>query len=230
VEAEQVSLVAGEGYVISFQERPGDVFDAVRERIRTGKGRIRTMGSDYLIYALVDAIVDEYFQICERLGEEVEPVHDELIEEPTPRTLQRVHELRGQVLFLRRSLWPLREVLSGLGRVELELYRETTRLYLRDVYDHTIQVIETIESYRDVIGGMTDLYLSSVSNRMNEVMKVLTIIATIFIPLSFLAGLYGMNFDYMPELHWKWSYPAVLVVMVGAAALMLGYFRRRDWL
>jgi magnesium transporter len=230
VEAEQVSIVLAGNVVLTFQERPGDVFDSVRDRIRTAKGRIRRMGPDYLVYSLIDAVVDNYFLVCERLGESVEPLHDELVSEPTPASLQRIHEMKGELLALRKALWPLREVVSSLERSESQFFQRATRLYLRDVYDHTIQVIETIETYRDMIAGMVDLYLSSVSNRMNEVMKVLTIIATIFIPLTFIAGIYGMNFAYMPELGWRAGYPVVLAVMALIAAGMVLYFRRKDWL
>ncbi len=230
VDAEQVSIIMRENVVISFQERPGDVFNPVRERIKSARGRIRRMGADYLLYSLIDAVVDNYFAICEDVGDRIEPLHDALISEPAPGTLGRVHELKNELLFLRRSVWPLREVVSGLERSELPIIAKPTRLYMRDVYDHTIQVIDTIETYRDMIGGMVDLYLSSVSNRMNEVMKVLTIIATLFIPLTFVAGIYGMNFEHMPELGWKYGYLAVLAVMALIVAAMLYYFRRRDWL
>jgi magnesium transporter len=230
VEVEQVSLVLGRNHVLSFQEKAGDVFDPVRIRIREGRGRIRRMGADYLLCCLLDAVVDGYFSVCEFLSERVEPLHDQLLEEPTPETLSEVHALRQETLALRKSVWPLREVANRLERLESPLICDETRLYLRDVYDHTVQIIETIESYRDTIGGLADLYLSSVSNRMNEVMKVLTIIATIFIPLSFVAGVYGMNFANMPELGWQWGYPAALAVMATVAVGMLIYFRRRKWL
>jgi len=230
VDAEQVSLVLGKRFVLSFQEREGDVFGAVRDRIRTGKGRIRKMGADYLLYSLMDAVVDNYFGVCEKLGEGIDPLRDELIEAPRPDALQKVHRLKSEVLFLRKAVWPLREVVSALERTESTLFAKGTRAYLRDVYDHTIQVIDTIETFRDMIGGMADLYLSSVSNRMNEVMKVLTIIATIFIPLGFIAGLYGMNFRAMPELAWRWGYPMALGIMVAVAGGMLLYFRKREWI
>jgi magnesium transporter len=229
VVAEQVSMILAENVVVSLQEREGDVFDGVRDRIRSAKGRIRAMGADYLVYALLDAIVDNYFAVCERLGEKTEPLHEELMEGPSPRTLQEIHKIKAEVLFMRKALWPLREVIGGLARAEMPLFAEATRLYLRDVHDHTIQVIETMETYRDMVSGMLDMYLSSVSNRMNEVMKVLTIIATIFIPLSFVAGVYGMNFRYMPELGWRWGYPLALGVMLAVAGVMLSYFRKRDW-
>ncbi len=234
--AEQVSIILGQNFVISFQEREGDVFNAVRERIRNGKGRIRRMGSDYLAYALIDLIVDHYFSILEKLGEEIEELEEALLTNPKPETMQNIHELKREMIFLRRAVWPLREVISGLERSESKLIADSTRIFLRDVYDHTIQVIDSIESFRDMLSGMLDLYLSSISNRMNEVMKVLTIIATIFIPLTFIAGIYGMNFNpesspfNMPELNWYWGYPAVWAVMLGIGFIMFVYFRRRKWL
>jgi magnesium transporter len=227
---EQVSLILGPAFVISFQEREQDVFDSIRERIRNGRGRIRQMGADYLAYALLDAIVDNYFGVLERLGERIEHLEDEVVTNPTPETLQVLHDLKREMIFLRKSVWPLREVISVLERRESALIRETTGLYLRDLYDHTIQVIDTVETLRDMLSGMLDIYLSSVSNRMNEVMKVLTIIATIFIPLTLVAGIYGMNFQYMPELGWRWGYPAVWGVMLAVSAWMLAYFRRKRWL
>jgi magnesium transporter len=230
IQTEQVSLILGSNFVISFQEREGDVFNPVRERIRTGKGRIRKMGADYLAYALIDTIVDNYFIIPEKLGERIESIEEELVANPTPETLQAIHTLKRKLIFLRKSLWPLREVISGLQRTESTLIHESTDIYLRDVYDHTIQVIDTIETSRDILSGMLDIYLSSISNRMNQVMKVLTIIATIFIPLTFIAGIYGMNFVYMPELGSPWGYPVVLLVMAGIGILMLVYFKRKKWL
>jgi len=230
ISSEQVSLVLGSNFVISFQEREGDVFNPIRERIKKGKGRIRKMGADYLAYALVDSIIDNYFALLERLGEGIEDAEEELVKMPTSETLQSIHKLKREMIFLRKSVWPLREVVSGLERGETPLVHESTRVYLRDVYDHTIQVIDNVENFRDMVSGMLDIYLSSVSNRMNEVMKVLTIFASIFIPLTFIAGVYGMNFAFMPELGWRWSYPAVLVVMALAAAALLVYFRRKRWL
>jgi magnesium transporter len=230
VEAEQVSLVLGSNFVISFQERTGDVFDQVRDRIRNSKGRIRKMGPDYLAYALVDAAVDNYFVILERLGETIESLEEQLVADPSQKTLQLIHSLKREMISLRKSVWPLRELISGLERSESPLIRETTGVYLRDVYDHTIQVIDTVESFRDMVSGMLDIYLSSISNRMNAVMKVLTIIATLFIPLTFIVGIYGMNFKYMPELEWHWGYPAILAVMGAVAVVMVIYFRRKKWL
>jgi magnesium transporter len=230
VESEQVSIVLGPNFVISFQEIIGDVFDHVRDRIRNTKGRIRKMGPDYLAYSLIDAIVDGYFTILEKLGEKIEYLEEQLVTAPTEQTLQQIHRLKREMIVLRKSVWPLREVISGLQRTESKLISKVTSIYLRDVYDHTIQVIDTIESFRDMVTGMVDIYLSSISNRMNAVMKVLTIIATIFIPLTFIAGVYGMNFKYMPELQWRWGYGAVLLVMALVAVVMLIYFRKKKWL
>ncbi len=227
---EQVSLVLGPNYVLSFQEREGDVFDVVRERLRNAKGRIRKYGPDYLAYALLDAVVDNYFVILEQIGEKVGSLEEDLVEDPKPETLQSIHEMKREMIILRKSVWPLREVVNGLARGDSKLVHQSTDLFLKDVYDHTIQVIDAVETYRDVLSGMLDLYLSTVSNRMNEVMKVLTIIATIFIPLTFIAGIYGMNFQFMPELGWHWSYPLVWLVMLIAALSMVIFFKRKKWL
>ncbi len=230
ITSEQVSIILGSNFVISFQEREGDVFNFVRERLRNSKGRIRKMGADYLAYALVDAIIDNYFIILEKIGEDIEDMEEELVTNPVPETLQTIHDLKREMIVLRKSVWPLREVISALERGESPLIQESTGIYFRDVYDHTIQVIDSIETFRDMVSGMLDIYLSSVSNKMNEVMKVLTIIATIFIPLTFIAGIYGMNFQFMPELGWRWGYPAVWLVMSAVLITMLVYFRRKRWL
>ncbi|MCF7855800.1 MAG: magnesium/cobalt transporter CorA, partial [Candidatus Pacebacteria bacterium] len=217
-------------YEITFQVREGDVFGLVRERIRNGKGRIRKMGVDYLFYSLLDAVIDGYFELLERVGERVEVVEDKVMKNPVPATLAEIHDLRTQVVFLRKSVWPLREAVSSLEKTESSLIKKNTKVFLRDVYDHTIQLIDTIETYRDVASSLFEMYLSMVSNRMNEVMKVLTIIATIFIPITFVAGIYGMNFEHMPELKYPWAYPAVWGVMIGIVLVMLAYFKRKDWL
>ncbi|UCG80805.1 MAG: magnesium/cobalt transporter CorA [Desulfobacterales bacterium] len=230
VRAEQFSLILGSNFLISFQERVGDVFEQVRERIRKGKGRIRKAGVDYLAYALMDAIVDKYFVIMEVFGEKVEALEEELVENPTSRTLETIHTMKREMIYFRKQVWPLREVVGSLVRGEFSLVSETTAVYLRDVHDHTIQVIDTLESLRDVLGGMLDLYLSTISNRMNEVMKVLTIIATIFIPLSFAAGIYGMNFKYMPELEWQWGYFMFWGFIVVIVIAMVAYFKKKAWL
>jgi len=228
--SEQISLILGKNFVLTFQEREGDLFDPLRERIRNGKGRLRKMGPDYLVHALLDAIVDQYFVVLEKLGERIEFLEDELVTRPTPSTLQVLHRLKREMISLRKSVWPLREVIGTLERGESSLIQASTNLYLRDVYDHTIQVIDNVETFRDMLSGMLDIYLSSISNRMNEIMKVLTIISTIFIPLTFIVGLYGMNFKHMPELEWPWGYPAVLLLMSGVTVFMLFYFRRKKWL
>jgi magnesium transporter len=227
---EQISMILGSDFVVSFQEREGDVFDVIRERLRSNKGRIRKMKADYLAYALIDAIVDNYFMILEKLGEAIEEIEDKLVTDPRSETLQTIHDLKRETVFLRKSVWPLREVISRLERSESPLIGKSTFVYLRDVYDHTIQVMDSVDTFRDMLSGMLDIYLSSVSNRMNEIMKVLTVIATIFIPLTFIVGIYGMNFKYMPELAQPWGYPAVLILMLAIALVMLVYFRRKKWI
>jgi len=230
IQHEQLSLILMPGVVLSLQEFEEDVFDPVRERIRKGKGHIRTKGADYLMYALIDTIVDHYFHLFEEIGEQVEILQEEVITDPQPKTLHQIQNLKREMIFLRKSVWPLREIISALVRGDYSLIHEDVILYLRDVYDHTIQVIDTVETYRDMLSGMLDIYLSSVSNKMNEVMKVLTIIATIFIPLTFLAGIYGMNFKYMPELELKWAYPILWIIMISVFGFMLIYFKRKKWL
>jgi len=230
INPEQVSLILGPNFLITFQEREGDVFNHIRDRIRKAKGRIRKTKADYLTYSLIDTIVDHYYVVLEKLGEWIEGLEEELVGNPTPETLQTIHTLKRELIFLRRSVWPLREAVISLERGESTLIHESTGIYLRDVYDHTIQVIDTIETFRDMVSGMLDVYLSSISNRMNEVMKVLTIIATIFIPLTFVAGIYGMNFKYIPELEWHWGYAGALILMGLIAFVMLLYFRRKRWL
>ncbi|MFX0117271.1 MAG: magnesium/cobalt transporter CorA, partial [Candidatus Hodarchaeota archaeon] len=229
IRSEQVSLILGTDFVFSFQETDWDIFDPIRERIRSAKGRLRRLGGDYLAYSLMDIIIDQYFLILETIGDIVEDVEEELVDNPSPQTLQEIRKLKRDLINLRRSIWPLREVIAGLERAESPLIDEKTRIYFRDVYDHTIQVIETVETFRDMVSGMLDIYLSSVSNKMNEIMKVLTIIATIFIPLTFIAGLYGMNFKYMPELEWQLGYPMVWIAMIAITLVMSAYFRRKGW-
>ena len=228
--AEQLSLIVGPNYLFSFQERPGDVFEPVRERLRQGRIRIRTRGTDYLAYALIDAVVDHYYRVLEQIGDRIEELEEAAMHDPSIEVMHRIHRLKGEVIVLRRAVWPLREALSQMYRGDIAGITEDTQLFVRDVYDHCVQVIDTTETLREVLASSMDLYMSGVSNRMNEVMKVLTIIATIFIPLSFFAGLYGMNFDYMPELGVRWAYPALLVGMATVAGGMLWFFRRRGWL
>jgi magnesium transporter len=228
-QVEQVSIVFGKNFVISFQEKQGDIFESIRTRIRNGKGRIRKMGTDFLAYALIDAVVDHYFIILEKDGEKIEELEDQVVADPEPKTLQQIHRLKREMIFLRRSVWPLRELVNSLERGESPMIHKTTRIYLRDVYDHTIQVIDTLETYRDMLSGMHDTYLSSISNRMNEVMKVLTIIATIFIPITFIAGVYGMNFEFMPELKWRWAYFGVWGIILFIVLGMVFFFKRKKW-
>jgi magnesium transporter len=228
--SEQISIILGPTFVISFQEKETDIFKPIRERIRAGKGRLRKSGADYLAYSLIDTIVDNYFTILEHLGEKIEIIEESLIKNPSTQTLQAIQHLKREMIFLRKSVWPLRETISSLERTECQLIQESTGLFLKDIYDHTIQVIDTIETFRDMLSGILDIYLSSISNRMNEIMKVLTIIATIFMPLTFLAGVYGMNFKYMPELEWHWGYFFILGIMITIAVSMLVYFRKKRWL
>lgn len=228
--SEQISLIFGRNFLISFQEVQGDVFKNVRERIRKPNTRIRKAGCDYLAYALIDAIVDHYFLILETLGENIEILEEELIENPTSKTMETIHGLKREMIYLRKQIWPIREIINNLVKGDSSLIGTPTHLYFRDVYDHTIQIIDTIESFRDILGGMLDMYLSAVSNKMNEVMKVLTIIATIFIPITFVAGIYGMNFKFIPELEWRWGY----LMFWGIIALVVGgmttYFKKKKWI
>jgi len=236
IRSEQCSFVVGSNFVISFQERFGDVFEPVRDRIRKSEPRIRFMNADYLVYTLVDAIVDGYYSVLEAIGERIESMEDLLVRDPSVENLETIHELKRELVYMRKAVWPLREVISGLERLESPLIQDMTRAYLRDLYEHTIQVIDTVETFRDMVSGLLDIYMSSVSNKMNEVMKVLTIIATIFIPLGFLAGVYGMNFDgsagpyNMPELGFRYGY-----LMFWLAAILIGgglfiFFKRKKWL
>jgi magnesium transporter len=230
VKSEHVSFILGANFVVTFQEQEGDVFNPIRERLKNIRGKIRKKGPDYLLYALMDTVVDNYFLVLEALGEEIEGLEDRLLEKPDPEILHIVHKLKREMIYMRRAVWPLRELINGLLKSESKLIEENTNIFLRDVYDHTIQVIETADTYRDMVSGLQDLYLSSVSNKMNEVMKVLTIIATIFIPLTFIAGIYGMNFEFMPELKWKMGYFFIWGVMVALVAVMVIYFKRKKWL
>lgn len=230
IHSEQVALVLGREYLVSFEEDPGDVFDPVRARLRGGAPRLRRNGADYLAYALLDAVVDGYFNILEHVGEEIADLEEELVSNPTQETLQSIYRLKREMIALRRAVWPLREVINSLLHSESELIQASTRVYLRDVYDHTIQIVEAVESIRDLLAGMLDIYLSGTSNRMNEIVKVLTIFSTLFIPLTFLAGVYGMNFEYFPELKWWFGYPMFWGISIAVALTMLAFFRRRGWM
>ncbi len=229
--AEQVSLILGANFVISFQEGiNGDVFAPIRERIRNGKGKLRSMGADYLAYCLMDAIVDDYFTVLEKAEERIEAIEEEVVANPAQETVRKLHKMKREMIFLRKGVWPLREVLAAMTRRESRLITEPVVVFLRDVYDHTIQVIDIIEVSRDILAGMLDVYLSSMNNRLNEVMKFLTVIATIFMPLSFLASMWGMNFKQMPELEFRWGYPMALCIMVIIALSMVVWFRKKRWL
>ncbi|MBP8685554.1 MAG: magnesium/cobalt transporter CorA [Methanomassiliicoccales archaeon] len=227
---EQLSIVLGKNYVLTFQEREGDVFTNIRERIRNNKGRLRRSGPDYLVYSILDMVVDNYFPALERVGDRVEDIEERMSDDPEPEVLSDIYRLKREVLFLRKSIWPAREVVGAMMRQDIELVAPSTTTYLRDVYDHSIQVMDVVETYTDMLSELTDVYMSMVSNRMNEIMKTLTIIAIIFIPLTFIVGLYGMNFTYMPELTSRYAYPAVLLGMTTIAMVMLLYFRRKGWL
>jgi len=235
-EHEQISLFLGPDYVLTFQERPGDCLDPVRARVRQRGGRFKDHGPDYLAYAILDAVIDGYFPVLEEYGERLEALEEEILERPQQSTILKVQAAKRDMLALRRSIWPQREFLSTLVRDMSPLISETTQLHLRDSYDHAVRIMDLVDTYRDISSGLTDLYMSSVSNRMNDVMKVLTVIATIFIPLTFIAGIYGMNFNpdaspfSMPELNWYWGYPAFWCMMVVIAATLLVFFRRRGWI
>jgi len=228
---EQISIATGSNFVLSFQEGvEGDVFNLIRERLRSGKGRIRKMGADYLTYALLDAVVDNYFVILEKFGDKIELLETELIEKPTQKTVQRIYRLKRELIFLHNAVWPMREVVGALAKHESPIILDATAPYFRDVYDHVIHVIDSVDIYREMISSMLDMYLSSVSNRLNEVMKILTAISLIFMPLTFIVGVYGMNFKYMPELEWRYGYFLTLAVMLGIGVLMFIYFKRKKWL
>ena len=226
---EQVSLILGRNYVISFLEDEGDLFDSIRARLRDSQSRTREMGSDYLTYCLMDKVVDEYFLIIESMGEELEKLEDEVATNPSRMFLHRYNDLKQNAIYLRKSVWPLREVINYLLRNEVGLIKIETLPFFRDLYDHTVQVIETIETYRDLFSDIMDIYLSTLSLRLNEVMKVLTIISTIFIPLTFIVGVYGMNFTHMPEIDWKYGYFGVWVLMIIVAGAMIAFFKKKKW-
>ena len=226
---EQISMILSKSFLITFQEKEEDVFHSIKERIRTEDAKIRKMPMDYLFYSLMDAVVDHYFIVLEQLGERVTHLETQVLKQPSQKTMKAIHNLKRDMILLRKSIWPLREVVSNLRREESSLISDETDLYLKDIYDHTIQAIETAETFSDMLSSLLDLYLSTMSHKMNEVMKVLTIIATIFIPLTFLTGLYGMNFQYMPELDWEFGYPLALGIMFGVAVFMIIYFKRKNW-
>lgn len=228
---EHVSLVMGKDYVLTFQEADGDVFENVRDRLEHSKGRIRTNGADYLLFCLLDAIIDQYFEVVDLIGDKIEQLEETLFQsEPNDEITFEIQELKRTILRIRRAVFPLREVLSRLEKLDNTLIEDKTRNYFRDIYDHILQVSENIDIYREMTRGLMDMYMTTISNKMNEVMKVLTIIATIFIPLTFIAGVYGMNFEFMPELTWKYSYFVLWGIMLVVFLLMIYYFRRKNWI
>ena len=227
---EQISLILGDTFVLSFQEEESDIFQPIIDRIKIPKGKVRTMGPDYLLYALVDLIVDNYFIVMEYISEKIETIEDELISEPEVETLRKIYRIKRTVIDLRKFIWPLRELVNKLQREQSKLISFSLQIYIRDVYDHIFRITETIDNYREIIFGMLDMYLSSVSNKMNDIMKVLTIISTVFIPLSFLTGFYGMNFPHMPEFAYPNSYPILISIMIGIFVIMILYFKRRKWI
>jgi magnesium transporter len=229
-------MFLGANFLLTFQERTGDCFDLVRDRIRRRRGHIRERKADYLAYALLDAVIDGYFPVLEACGERLESLEDAVLDKPSGEQSAQIHEMKRDLLTLRRAIWPQREMINALTRDSSAHVSDQTRVYLRDCYDHTIQLMDMLETYREIASGLVDVYLSSVSARMNEIMKLLTIIATIFIPLGFIAGLYGMNFDTgvspwnMPELSWRWGYPFALGLMAVVAIGLLLFFRKRGWI
>ncbi len=229
VVTEQVSLILGSCFVVTFLEH-ADPFDPLRKRIFTAGAMIRKMKANYLLYSLIDMVIDSYYSIVEKLGDRIEALEENLVTDPDTQTLYDIHHIKNELVLLRKSVWPLREAMSALERSDTPLVGEFMRLYFRDDYEHIIQIIENTESLRDIVSGMLDIYLSSINNRMNSVMKVLTIFASIFIPLTFMASIYGMNFKYMPELEIQWFYPALLASMATVAAVMLIYFKRKNWM
>ncbi len=230
LELEQVSIILGKNFVFSFQEFHPDQYTQIQERIKQSRGRIRRYGVDYLVYVLFDVLVDNYFIILEEFGDKLEELQENLVQNPTNETLEEIYDFKKKILKIRKATWPLREVISQLSKRDSEFITESSIIYFRDVNDHIFHIIDTIETYREMASGLIDLFMSSISNRMNEIMKVLTIIATIFIPLTFIAGLYGMNFQFMPELAWKWGYLTIISVMFVIAIGMVIFFRRKKWI
>jgi magnesium transporter len=228
--SDQVSIILGKSFILSFQEKESGLFDSIKDKMSKNKGRIRKEGTDYLAHAIIDNIVDNYFIVLDNLEEKIEDLEDDLVKKASPSTLDAIHILKRELILLRKSLWPLREAVSSLERSDSPLINKSTIVYFKDIYDHTMAIIDTVETFRDMLSGMLDIYLSTISNRLNEVMKVLTIIATIFMPLTFIAGVYGMNFKYMPELEFRWGYFCVLGIMLVIALLMVRYFKKKKWI
>ena len=230
IEYEQISILVLKNFVFTFMEKPDELFDPILNRLNNEEGHLRNSGSDYLAYVIMDTVVDEYFTLQDAFDELIESIEDDLLTHPSVETLVTIQKIRRELIFLRKTVSPLRELLAAIRRSESPLFDERTKRYFADIYDHSIRIIEAVESYRELISGMLDIYLSSVSNKMNETMKFLTVFASIFIPLTFIAGVYGMNFEYMPELKWKWSYPILWSVFIGIAISLLFYFKKKKWL
>jgi magnesium transporter len=229
IQYEQISLLLLNNFVFTFKEKPDDIFAPILNRLNNGKSHIRDLGADFLAYVIMDTVVDEYFALQDTFDELIETIEDKLLTTPSAQTLTTIQKIKRELIFLRRTVSPLRELLAAIQRSDSPLIQERTKRYFGDIYDHAIRIIESMESYRDLIAGMLEIYLSSVSNKMNETMKVLTVFASIFIPLTFIAGVYGMNFEYMPELKWKWGYPALWAVFIGVSVFLLKFFKKKNW-
>ncbi|MCK9225236.1 MAG: magnesium/cobalt transporter CorA [Candidatus Muirbacterium halophilum] len=227
---EQVSFILKDNIVLTFQEREGDVFDPIRERLKNNKGKVRSSAADYLLYTLADSLIDQYFVILENFADKSEEIEEILLNNPNQKTLSEIYKVKRELLILRKTIWPVREIISSLLKYDGDLIKKDTEIYIRDLYEHTISIIDTVETLRDMASGMVDLYISSVSNRMNEIMKVLTIFSAIFIPLTFIAGVYGMNFANMPELSWEWGYFGVLALMLLLFIAMIFFFKKKKWM
>lgn len=228
-ESEQVSIILNHERILTFQEKESDDFESIRDRIKRKKGKLHKMGPDFLCYSIIDYIIDNYFIVLEKIGERIDLLEEEVLGDTEENTIQKLHSLKRDTLAIRKSLWPIRDILGFMLKPDNTIISDSTRLFLRDAYDHTVEAIETVEVYRDFISGLLDINLSRMSNRMNEVMKVLTLISTIFIPLTFIAGVYGMNFRVMPELEWRFGYYGVIMIMLCVAVIMLIYFKKKKW-
>ena len=229
IDSEQCSLLLGKNYVMSFLERDDDVFDPIIKRIKAGKQKITSASSGFLVYSLIDIIVDDYYSILEQIGEDIEDLEDNIIEKPSIKDIEQIHSIKHSLIYLRKAVWPLREVVKKFDVEAADFYDKSDYIYLRDLYDHIIQIIDTVETQREILAEILDIYLSSVSNKLNQIMKVLTIISTIFIPLTFISSIYGMNFKFMPELEWQWSYPILMTSMLIISGVMLFMFKRKGW-
>jgi magnesium transporter len=230
IDYEQISMLVMQGFVFTFKEKSDDLLLPVIARLKNSRGRFRSLGADYLLYAILDTLVDQNFDLLDQLEEALTSLEDEIFANPTPTVLSKIQGTKRDIIKMRRYISPIRDLIGGLLRSESGLIHDSTHIYLRDVYDHVLRITESIETHRDILSSLLEIYLSSISSKMNEVMKVLTVFASIFIPLTFLTGIYGMNFDFLPELHWNWSYPALWVVFISISVFLLVYFRRRGWI